>query len=721
MDVVKSKQQTRTPMWLAIARDWLRTDGPTWLYMTKVLLAAFLSLFVAMRLELPQPRTAMTTVFIVMQAQSGMVFAKSFYRMCGTTVGLIVTLILVGLFPQQPEPFIACLALWIGICTAGAARNRNFRSYGFVLAGYTAALVGVPAALYPEGAFLSAMTRLAEVMLGITCAGAVSALVFPQTMEPAIHASARTRFVSFVVYVRALMAGRMDIKEIESANTGFIADAIGFESSRSMVFFEGPDARRGAHRLARLNAEFMAATTRIQALHQLMERLRNSQSLSVAAALTTRFHHISDCLELGGASLGDRDGAARIEEQLRSYQATLAGDTEDKRTPLANETATSLLDFDTGIELIDRFIGDMRALATTYVSVRSGHRPREVWDGSFVPGTSSIAAWVTGLRTVFVVILLGGSWIATGWPSGSTFTLVGATVCALASSTGNPSRTAYQMAVGTVLAVVAAMIATFEIYPRIDGFPLLCVALVPFLLPGVYMSIRPKWAGYGIGYCIFFCFLAGPDNRTVFRPEAFLNDAVAIVLSMLVASLSYALFAPPTAGWLRRVLLVELRRHGASACQIEKHHSLTRVRSRFESGARDLTLQLLSLSTNKQAERKDTLRWFFAVTEIGVAMIDLHEARQALGGGDRPHAPLLSRVLDEMKKSISELFSNPKRARLEQAISATRVATEAMQSALDGKGIEPYAESYQQCLRQIVSQLHLIRSALLDPHSPLRG
>ena len=107
-----------------------------------------------MKLDLPQPRTAMTTVFIVMQPQSGMVFAKSFYRICGTLVGLVVMLALLGLFAQQPELFIVSTAIWVGICTAGAARNRNFRSYGFVLAGYTAALIGIPASQHPDGAFL---------------------------------------------------------------------------------------------------------------------------------------------------------------------------------------------------------------------------------------------------------------------------------------------------------------------------------------------------------------------------------------------------------------------------------------------------------------------------------------------------------------------------------------------------------------------------------------
>ena len=80
--------------------DWARSDGVTWVYIFKVLLAAFLTLWLAMRLELPQPRTAMITVFIVMQPQSGHVFAKSFYRVLGTLAGsaMMVALIAMAVF-----------------------------------------------------------------------------------------------------------------------------------------------------------------------------------------------------------------------------------------------------------------------------------------------------------------------------------------------------------------------------------------------------------------------------------------------------------------------------------------------------------------------------------------------------------------------------------------------------------------------------------------------
>lgn len=59
--------------WRRALAEWARSDGATWIYVFKVLCAAFLTLWLAMRLELPQPSTATITVFIVMQDRKSVV------------------------------------------------------------------------------------------------------------------------------------------------------------------------------------------------------------------------------------------------------------------------------------------------------------------------------------------------------------------------------------------------------------------------------------------------------------------------------------------------------------------------------------------------------------------------------------------------------------------------------------------------------------------------
>ncbi len=309
--------------WYAAFGDWARSDGAAWLYLFKALLAAFIATGVSMRLDLPAPKTAMTTVFIVMQPQSGAVLAKSFYRVAGTIFGLIATLTFVGLFPQQPQLFLLAVALWIALCTAGAARNRNFRSYGFLLAGYTTALIGLPASQHPDGAFMSAMTRVSEVIIGIVSAGVVSALVFPQYTGEQMRTTVRTRFGSFVDYVAAALSGKLDRAHIETIHTRFVADVVGFEAARSMAVFEDPDTRMRSGRLARLNSEFMSVSSRFHALHQLMNRLRAAGAQAAIDAIEPYFREIAPLLTRNGEPVRTAADAARAAEQLLAWRDAL--------------------------------------------------------------------------------------------------------------------------------------------------------------------------------------------------------------------------------------------------------------------------------------------------------------------------------------------------------------------------------------------------------------
>ena len=171
-------------------RDWLNSDGLIWLHLLKTITAGLLALGIAMLLDLPQPRIAMTTVFVLMQPFSGMVLAKSFYRILGTAVGTVAALMLGALFVQQTELYMLGIIAWVSACIAAAVRYRHFRWYGFVLAGYTAALIGIPNVTTPHDLFLAALTRAAEVAVGIVCSSAVSALIVPQRSSLALHARA---------------------------------------------------------------------------------------------------------------------------------------------------------------------------------------------------------------------------------------------------------------------------------------------------------------------------------------------------------------------------------------------------------------------------------------------------------------------------------------------------------------------------------------------------
>ncbi|WP_260962308.1 FUSC family protein [Pseudomonas citri] len=694
--------------------DWARSDGVTWVYICKVLLAAFLTLWLAMRLELPQPRTAMITVFIVMQPQSGQVFAKSFYRLLGTLAGSSVMVALIALFAQNTELFLGSLAIWVGICSAGAARCRNFRAYGFVLAGYTAAMIGLPALAHPQGAFMAAVWRVLEISLGIFCATLVSAAILPQTASAAMRNALYQRFGVFALFVTDGLRGRSQREAFEAANVRFIAEAVGLESLRSVTVFEDPHMRRRNGRLSRLNSEFMGITTRFNALHQLLQRLRSSAADQAVNAIKPGLQNLAELLDgFSARALTDAD-AARLAIALADYKADLPAQVRRLRA-LFQETHPSdahQLDFHTAYELLYRFVDDLHGYALTHASLAEHRHERERWDEPFVPRTNWLAAAASGIRAAFILLVLGSYWVATAWPSGATMTMIAAATVGLSAATPNPKRMAFQMACGTLFGALIGFVEMFFIFPLIDGFPLLCVMLAPVIMLGSFLSARPQYAGVGLGLLIFFSTGSVPDNLTVYNPYAFINDYIAMVLGMLVCAAAGAIILPPNSRWLWRRLEQDLREQVVFAIS----GRLKGLASGFESRTRDLLHQAYGLAAGQPQVQRGLLRWMFVVLEVGHAIIELRKEQAIL-----PVHPAYAQSqpwrqsIRVMGRALVRLFRQPGPNNLARALVAVDHALGRVQ-ATD----EPFAPHFDtSALRRVKSYLHFIRTSLLDPQSPL--
>ncbi|VVO00813.1 FUSC family protein [Pseudomonas fluorescens] len=694
--------------------DWARSDGVTWVYIFKVLIAAFLTLWLAMRLELPQPRTAMITVFIVMQPQSGQVFAKSFYRFLGTLAGSAVMVALIALFAQNTELFLGALAIWVGICSTGAARYRNFRAYGFVLAGYTAAMIGLPALAHPEGAFMAAVWRVLEISLGILCATLVSAAILPQTASAAMRNALYQRFGVFALFVTDGLRGRSQREAFENSNVRFIAEAVGLEGLRSVTVFEDPHMRRRNGRLSRLNSEFMGITTRFNALHQLLERLHSSGTEQAVAAIKPGLHDLAEVLDgFSGRALTSAD-AARLATQLANYKDGLPTRVRSLRA-IFHESEPSdaeQLDFHTAYELLYRFVDDLHSYAQTHASLAEHSHQREQWDEPFTPQTNWLASVASGFRAAFILVVLGSYWVATAWPSGATMTLIAAATVGLSAATPNPKRMAFQMACGTLIGALVGFVEMFFVFPWIDGFPLLCVMLAPVIVLGSFLSSRPQYAGVGLGLLIFFSTGSVPDNLTVYNPYAFINDYIAMVMGMLVCAAAGAIILPPNSRWLWRRLEQDLREQVVYAIS----GKLKGLGSSFESRTRDLLHQAYGLAAGQPQVQRDLLRWMFVVLEVGHAIIELRKEQAIL-----PVHPAYAesqpwrQAIRVMGRSLVRLFIQPSQSNLERALIAVDHAISRVQ-ATD----EPFAPHFDtSALRRVKSYLHFIRTSLLDPQSPL--
>src|SRR5215469_7427424 len=152
----------------------LRASGPALLFGVRLWVSVCLALYVAFWLELDNAYWAANTAAIVCQPHLGASLRKGWYRMIGTLVGAVAIVVLTACFPQDRVLFLGGLALWGGASAFATTLLRNFAAYAAALAGYTAAIVGgdllgATGGVNADAAFLLAVSRGSEIIIGIVC------------------------------------------------------------------------------------------------------------------------------------------------------------------------------------------------------------------------------------------------------------------------------------------------------------------------------------------------------------------------------------------------------------------------------------------------------------------------------------------------------------------------------------------------------------------------
>lgn len=162
-----------------MASPSLLNDANALLYSAKSFTAAMLAYYIALSIGLERPSWAIITVYIVSQTSVGASLSRSLYRLVGTVIGAGMTVLIVPTFVNSPVFCSVILAGWITFCLYLSLLERTPRAYGFVLAGYTASLIGFPAVSDPGAIFDIAITRVQEIMIGIFCATLIHRYVLP--------------------------------------------------------------------------------------------------------------------------------------------------------------------------------------------------------------------------------------------------------------------------------------------------------------------------------------------------------------------------------------------------------------------------------------------------------------------------------------------------------------------------------------------------------------
>src|SRR5882757_4716842 len=230
--------------WLLKKPEWLdHQTAVALIFAVKTFAASLLALYIAFWAGLDDPRWAFLTVYVVSQPDSALVLAKGFYRILGTVAGLLVAIALVFGLAQYGELFVAALAVWICFCNFAARAVRNFASYGFQLAGYTVAIIGIAAALNPTGAYPLVLARFTEIMLGIVCAALVSRLILVRELSPKLVELVRALARRADSFATVLLDRNADRERVAAQRAGFAQAYLGVQAKQPSTYFESAKAR----------------------------------------------------------------------------------------------------------------------------------------------------------------------------------------------------------------------------------------------------------------------------------------------------------------------------------------------------------------------------------------------------------------------------------------------------------------------------------------------
>ena len=461
----------------------------------KTLLGGGLALWLALRWGLEQPAWALMTAFIVAQPLSGMVVQKGLARLLGTLVGTIMSVVFMGLFAQTPWLFLLALALWLGLCTASSTLLRSAWSYSFVLAGYTVAIIALPALAHPLTVFDQAVARCTEICLGILCATAASALLWPMRVERQLADQARAAWHSGMNAARATLAGdgqaRKGLLEI-------LGRIVAVDAQREHAWFEGSLGRQRARSISGLSQKLLMLLRIARSVRRQWKQLEPQE----AEQLRPWMSEVQE-------ALASPDNAT-----LQALRPRLLDASHD---PLISSAQSFCLARFT--LLLDTALAASAALKAVEEGKETVDPPR-----TLAPHRDLSLALVFGARSALAFLVVSCFWLATAWPAASGALLLTCVVCSLFASRENGAQIGMSFMRGIFLAIPAAFFVGQILLPQWSSFALLCLGMGVPLFFGALGMANPQIGATATSFCLHFIVLGFAAQRDEVRRRQFLQQ-----------------------------------------------------------------------------------------------------------------------------------------------------------------------------------------------------
>ncbi|WP_158554706.1 FUSC family protein [Methylovirgula sp. 4M-Z18] len=541
----------------------LKAVGIPLLYGLRLWLSIVLALYVAFRLELDEPGWAATTAAVVCLPQVGSSLRKAWFRILGTLVGAVVSLLLAAWFPQSRFLFLTSIAVWAGASAFAATLLRNFAAYGAALSGYTVAIVaggalGAVGGLNADAVFDLAIGRASEIGIGIACAGSIRA-VTDIGDAPRKLAAASARLYADIMrgFADTLAHAGEDPIDTRPVRRELLKRVIALDPLIDQTIGESSQIRAHSPVMQRAVDGLFAALVGWTAVGNHLGRLLRGEDRQqveiVLQCIPSELRAVVERSDGTSWAANPRDLRHLCEAGVQRLNG-LTADTPSLRL-LADKTAVALA-------------GMVHALEGLAL-VAHGQRPRSLRGTMYLRVPDLLPALVNAARAFVTIAALALFWVITGWPGGvGAIVLAMVLVILLAPRADQAYATARAFATGVVMDVPLTAFIHFVVLPSVPAnFIAFSLVLGACLVPLGALTLwagKPWQTGMFNAMTMLFVSMLGPTNLMSYNDLGFYNSSLATVTGCLAACASFRLIPPLLPSFrarrLLRLTLKDLRR-----------------------------------------------------------------------------------------------------------------------------------------------------------------
>ncbi|MDF3347850.1 FUSC family protein [Acinetobacter pittii] len=500
------------------------------IFALKTFIAGMLALFVSFELDLINPMWSIGTVLIIANPYSGMVSSKCVYRVVGTIGGAVIALTLTPHLINTPWIFTVVLSLWVGFALYVSLLDRTPRSYAFMLAGYSTAMIVFNAITYIDqyNIFDIALARVIEISIGVISSAVVSATILPMHIGSAI----KQRVIKTLKDTESLFANLLNtdsqqnntqlLAAITRDTTDIHALAVHLSYEKGELHGMTKPLQEMLHQISMVVANLVALSERIKQLQELRFIETHAEKLQQLSAHVVQFLEQKDLIvDENILQLPDEfesDFASLMESASTHQQVLVAAMKMDVRHFISNVLAVKVLW--QRIQQGNKEIPDnITPMTTKYPSLHRDH-------GVAIRG---------GISAVLITFIVTGVWIISGWKAGFMMAQMGAVTACILTALDNPVPVLRIFIWGSIASAVLVFVYAFGIFPHVTTFWELGLVLLPMFLFAVSMMANQMLMPVGMVLGINTMMGLNLHNAYSMDAVSYLDSSFAMILGVLVS------------------------------------------------------------------------------------------------------------------------------------------------------------------------------------------